>query len=507
MRHRTKTLLLATLLGASLAACRKDWLDLTPATSYTAQNFPVNETQIEQAVVAQYQHARGLVAGSFWHLTEFTSDNTSFLYNATDRGGVPFEQLDEFTATSDNGTFGQIWGSGFNGVARANLVLQNIDRISFSTPERKRVAEAEARFWRAWNYFNLVQLFGAVPIVEQIVTSPEEAANFIDRRPVEEVYERAVLPDLALAVANAQPRATARPGRVTRGAALMLQAKVLMTLRRFPAAREALQALLREGYTLNANFANNFNPATKNSPEAILELQTDLAQGQSISFMGQWAPFGTGTRVWPGGTGSRSGTNQPTQDLIDAFEPNDRRFPVTIAFVNANDFTGILRTQYPNRQIAYSNKFNYWDATALGTNINFPLYRYADALLMLAECLNEEGFPNAQAFELLNSVRSRAGLPSKTQGNPVAALAVNSQAAFRLAIERERQVELAYENHRWFDLVRTGRATEVMTAHGVRERALKGTTIGPGAYQTIRLLFALPQIQVISYGIAQNPGW
>ncbi|HMP94681.1 MAG TPA: RagB/SusD family nutrient uptake outer membrane protein, partial [Phnomibacter sp.] len=137
---------------------------------------------------------------------------------------------------------------------------------------------------------------------------------------------------------------------------------------------------------------------------------------------------------------------------------------------------------------------------------NWPVYRYADAMLMLAECLNEGSFPNAQAFTLLNQVRNRAGLPAKTQGNADPALAINSQADFRLAIERERQVELAGEGHRWFDLVRTGRAAQVMAAHGVVERSIK-TTLNPNAYNTIKLLLPIPLREVQQFGYPQNQGW
>ncbi|MHA7128120.1 RagB/SusD family nutrient uptake outer membrane protein [Algoriphagus namhaensis] len=491
-------------------SCSEDWLELSPRNSYTAGNFPTNESNVRQAVIAQYNHARGLVGGPLWHLTEFRSDNTSFIYNANDRGGTPFEQLDEFIATSDNGSIGSVWGSLFNGVARANLVLNSISTIDFANPTEKAPLEAESRFWRAWNYYHLVMLYGDVPIVEQIVTSPEESVQYTTRQPVQQVYEQIILPDIQFAVENALPKGASgvQAGRVTLGAALMLQSKILMTLGRFAEARVALESLVAQNYSLNPDFSTNFDPASKNSPESILELQTSLSQGQAIGFMGQWAPFGTGQRIWPGGTGSRSGTNAPTQDLIDAFEEGDARLGVTVGFINTSTLPGNspLRQQYPNQDIPYSNKFNYWDATALGSDINWPLYRLSDAYLMLAECLNELGFGNSQAFEYLNLVRRRAGLEDKTQGNSDPTLSINSQEEFRRAIEKERQVELAYENHRWFDLIRTGRAEEVMTAHGVRESELK-PTVTAGAYTNIRLLYAIPQIQVQNYGLTQNPGW
>ena len=128
-------------------------------------------------------------------------------------------------------------------------------------------------------------------------------------------------------------------------------------------------------------------------------------------------------------------------------------------------------------------RFNTWE--------NFPVTRLADVLLMQAEALNEAGFPNAEAFTLLNRVRTRAGLASKTADNADPKLKIASQADFRTAIAQERRVELAFENHRWFDLVRTGQADIVLKAHAVKEKALKNYIL-PASYATINLKFPYP---------------
>ena len=121
---------------------------------------------------------------------------------------------------------------------------------------------------------------------------------------------------------------------------------------------------------------------------------------------------------------------QLTADLNNAFETGDKRKAITLG-VGGTTASPIL----------YTKKFAYWDPANKAKAVKFPVYRYADALLMLAECLHEASFPNAQAFRLLNQVRTRAGLPAKTQASSVIALSVDSKAAFRLAIEQERQVE------------------------------------------------------------------
>jgi hypothetical protein len=275
----------------------------------------------------------------------------------------------------------------------------------------------------------------------------------------------------------------------------MLLAKVQMTQQKFAEAATNLQTLFGLGYALNANYADCFDPTKKNNAESIFEVQADPVLGYSFTFMNQWTPWGTGTTIWPGGSNSRGGLNQPTTDLNNAYETNDRRKAVVIGTSGTGANT-----------ILFMRKFLFWDTANRANPANFPVYRYADALLMLAECLNEAGFPNAQAFALLNQVRTRAGLLAKTQNNTVAALAVNNQEAFRLAIEQERRVELAGENHRWYDLVRTNRADVVMKAHGENEKRAK-STVDRGGYSQIRTIQAIPFREIQQFGYPQNPGW
>lgn len=497
-----KQTIFVTIIGSAclfLAGCKKRFLDLDPVDRYTYYNFPTNESQVDQAVNGAYRKLVPIYNGHLWIWGEMLSDNTSFRYNPNDRGGTAIEEVDEFVALSDNGTFNGMYQESFDGVQRSNYILQNIDGISFSSDSLKSVRTAEARFFRAWHYFNLVRIYGDMPIITKVITDPNEGGNpaaSYPRRPVNEVYAEVILPDAQYAIDNLpQTQPATQRGRLTKAAARMLLAKVLMTRQQFTEAIPLLQAILTSGFSLNASYVNNFNPATKNGPESIFEVQADPLLGYSFNFMNSWTPWGTGTRIWPGGSNSRGGLNQPTASLNNAYEANDNRKAVTIGV----DGTGA-------NAILFMRKFLYWDATQRANPVNFVVYRYADALLMLAECLNETGFPNAQAFTYLNQVRSRAGLPAKTQGNATPSLAVNSQAEFRLAIEQERRIELAGENHRWFDLVRTGRAVAVMQAHGVQEKAIK-TTVNTNAYTNIRTIMAIPNREVLQFGYPQNPGW
>lgn len=486
-----KKILTATLCIVLASSCNNEYLNVEPIDRYVVTNFPKNESQIDQSVIACYRQVFNIVNSSLWVWGDFISDNTSFRYNPNDRGGIAIEELDEFVALADNGNFNNLYRDSYEGVLRSNYVLQNIDGLTFSSDQKKNIRTAEARFFRAWHYFNLVRVYGDVSIITRVLTQPAESRQF-PRESVAKVYTDVIEPDVQFALENLPSTvAVTDKGRLTKGAAIMLMAKVLMTQKRFAEATPILQQITTLGYGLNSTYANNFNPLTKNSVESIFEIQADQNLGYSFGWYGQWTPWGTGTNIWPNGSNSRGGLNQPTKSLLNAFEAGDNRRAVTIGTFN---------------NIDYLNKFRYYDAATRSNPANFPVYRYADALLMLAECLNEAGFPNSQAFTYLNQVRQRAGLLPKTQLNPVPALAINSQEEFRLAIERERRVELAGEAHRWFDLVRTDRAVAVMTAHGIAEKAIK-TTINPNAYTNIKILQAIPFREVNQFGLSQNPGW
>ncbi len=480
------------------AGCKKDFLTLDPVDRYSYYNFPQNESQVDQAVVACYRKLYPIYNNHMWIWGDMLSDNTSFRYNPNDRGGLATEQLDEFVAAANEGNIAGMYRESYEAIERSNYVLQSIADIPFTSDSLKAIREGEALFFRAFHYFNLVQLYGDVPIVTKVLIEPDpNAAINYPRKPAAQVYTDVIIPDATSAI-NKLPATVplAQKGRLTKDAARILLAKVYMVQRRFADALPLLNAVT--GYSLHAQYVNNFNPATKNGVESIFEIQTfpvPSPTAYSFTFMGSWTPWGTGTTIWPGGSNSRGGLNQPTADLNNAYEANDNRKAVTIGSTG----TG------PNT-ILFLRKFLYWDAATRLNPCQWPIYRYADVLLMQAECLNEAGFPNAQAFTNLNLVRTRAGLPNKTQGNVLPALAVNSQDEFRLAIERERRVEFAGEAHRWFDLVRTGRAAAVMQAHGTAEKAIK-TTLDINAYTNIKLVLGIPFREIQQFGYPQNSGW
>ena len=504
MKNQSKYISIALLiLASSISGCKKDFLNQAPESSLTDANFWKTESDLKQGVNGAYSSLRGLGTFSFWLFGEMRSDNTTFQYNAPQRGQENREQVDQFLANSANTLLQDFWRDTYTSIFRCNDVLDKVNNIPMSAASKAQ-SIGEVKFLRAYHYFNLVRQFGGVPLRLEVTKAPADAPSK-GRATVEAVYTQ-IIADLTEA-GNSLPDASAYPaadkGRVSKGSANALLGEVYMTLKRFPDALIALRKVT--GYTLMPTYSSIFLTTNKNNSESVFEIQYYATAGTNLSsnFMYQFAPFNSGTVVTqdPGTNLSfTSGWNTPTTDLISSYEPGDLRKDVSLA----EGFTGTAGFV----AVPYIKKYNQGFVQPGQTNVNFPIIRYADVMLMIAECLNEQGFTaGGEAFNLLNAIRTRAGLPSKTSGNPVATLNVNSQAAFRDAIYQERKVELAFENHRWFDLVRTGKAVEVMNAHGQREIAKAPAQYPSGAYVLTqnKILLPIPQREVILDNLNQNP--
>jgi hypothetical protein len=492
-----------SLLGIalSLTSCKKDFLNQEPESSLLGANFWKTESDLKQGVVGAYASLRGMGGFSYWVFGEMRSDNTTFQYNAPQRGQENREFVDEFLVTPDNILIRDYWRQCYEGIGRCNEVLQNADRIPMSDQAKKQ-ATGEVRFLRAFHYFNLVRQFGGVPLRLTVTTSPGQA-NSEGRATIDAVYTQIItdLNDAAGNLPSVSEYAAADKGRVTKGTANALLGEVLLTQKKYGEALTALRKVT--GYSLLPDYANIFIPSNKNNAESIFEIQyLGSVPDLSSNLMYQFAPFNSGTAVTqdPGTNLSfTSGWNTPTADLIASYEAGDVRKNVSLAegFTTGGNFV----------PVPYVKKYNHGFVQPGQTNVNFPVIRYADVLLMIAECLNEQGFvANGEAFTLLNQVRTRAQLPSKTSGNANPALNVPDQQSFRNAIFQERKVELAFENHRWYDLVRSGNAVAVMTAHGQREKA--GNANLPAnsyAVNTNKLLLPIPQREATLDNLDPNP--
>ncbi len=483
-----------------------DFLSVQPETFTSTDNYYQNEDQIEQAINGVYAELQTLydVGGGtdFWAVTEMRSDNTTFQYNPADRGEDQMEALDDFLIDEDNTDIEAIWSAIYSGVQQTNTILDQIDDAEFQESANREQLEGEARFLRAFYYFHLVRLWGGVPLVTEAVETPNQA--FSEGRASEsEVYDQIITDAQEARTLLPQSHPSEEAGRATEGAARMLLAKVYMTRENFTDAIPELEAIMGMDYGLVSDYADVFSPDNKNHQESIFEIQYQpgISDGaEASSWIYRFAPFNSEGDVvfgFPDLAFNFAGYNIPTFDVIRAYEDGDERKEASIAYY-VND----ENTQYDvalSDSIPFIDKYYHEFDQQGQTRENWPVYRYADALLMYAEALNEEGRTD-EAYDPLDQVRNRAGLGDLSRGL--------SQEQFREAVYHEQRVELAFENHRWYNLKRTDRAVEVMTEHGdeMRDRISRLTDISYNVNEDM-LRYPIPFREVRINDLDQNPGW
>jgi len=496
-----------------LASCQKSFLELYPQSQANVGIFYKSTQDFEQALTGAYAPLRD-VANIAFYTDEMRSDNTEYDYNAKDRGGAGYEQLADFLDDANNGVTASRWQADYNGISRTNVILDRLSTITFDMADAdKNQIIGEAKALRAHYYFDLVRQYGGVPLYLHEVTTQEAA--YLPRSTKDSVYLQ-IVSDLTDAISLLAPPSFPQTGRITKGMAETELALVHMTQKDFTDAIPMLKDVTTMGYALQTDYAKVFDPNNKNNQESIFEIQYQAGnQGQQSTFIYYFIPVTTETENILGISynNSHGGWNIPTQNLIDAYEPGDKRLDATIGVIDGhfNASTDYIPdsvvsivgfTGAPTGETAklFAKKYLHPPyQQVFNTNDNWPVYRYADALLMLAESLNETG-ASADALPYLNQVRQRAGL------SPVS---TTDQSLLRDTIAHERRIELALENHRWPDLVRTGKAISVLTAFGVHQKAIHGYLL-PTSYNVTqdRLIFPVPfrEIQVNSE-LTQNPGY
>ncbi|WP_217606904.1 RagB/SusD family nutrient uptake outer membrane protein [Chitinophaga sp. GbtcB8] len=481
MKFNHHTILLVLLLSS----CGKGFIDLKPVSSVTTDNFYQTAEDFTNAVNGAYNALRtgGTYGADSYIFGEVRSDNSTPVASGsvTDQ-----DEFDRFYIRTTNPFINNRWSNSYTAIGRCNAILGRIDPITMDNALKARYI-GEAKFLRALFYFNLVRTFGDVPLVLKEIINPDEGYEY-GRNPKADVYAQ-IEKDLTEA-AEALPASYtgADAGRATQGAAKAMLGRVLLTQKKYAPAAVQLKAVIDLGqYMLVPVYADFFKVNNKNNKEAIFDVQYKSGGiGQGNPWPNSFAPQNSGNAVIQFGGG---GNNVPTDDLVNDYEAGDQRQAATIAtsYVNASGAT------IPGNFVK-----KYYDVpTVINDNgNNIPIIRYADVILMYAECLNEAGYvAGGEAFTYLNAVRSRAGL------NDLTATEVPSQAAFRLAMEHERRVEFAFENLRWYDLVRTDRAMTVING-----KAAQINPVNPVTPQN--QVFPIPQsqIDINSSKITQNEG-
>ncbi len=474
----------AGLLLLSLTACEDKLLNITSQTNLTTATYFQTQADFQAAVTATYEPLRGLY-GQAYVMGEMHSDNARYQYNPADRGQQDAENVADFIAQPSNGFVYNKYVTNYRIISRANQVLSQIDAATFDQTARNTL-KGEALFLRALAYAELAQYYGAVPLHLAPVTDRTQAA--LPLSPADSVLAR-VVRDARLAATLLPGKKTQVAGRATTGAAKTLLGNIYLVRKQYAAAETVLREVVTSGdYSLLPTYAAAFDPANKNSSESVFEVQYQVgSDGYASNFIYGMLPRPLAASTVAALTGVTNpqvisqfeAFNVPTPDIIAAYEPSDARKAATIDYTTTTD-----GKQYP-----YVRKYLHPHGQFGLTNDNWPVYRYSEVLLLLAEALNEQGKPT-DAAPFLNQVRARAGLAATTQ---------TGQTNLRTALANERRVELAFENKRWLDLVRTGQAVATITAYGTRVKANPtayyfpaGAGPVPSAFTNVSLTFPLP---------------
>lgn len=449
----------ATLL-IMFQSCKKDFLEVPPQGQQASEQFWQTEADATKAVNAMYAnlHEWKQVAFAPIAVESMGSDDAEKGSSASD--ATFMNNFDNYTASSTEGQLQDFWSGQYQEINFCNQVLNHVDTMNIDAGLRDRYL-AEAKFIRAYCYFRLVRAFGDVPLRLHL---PQDASEYnIPRTPKEEVWA-AIEQDLTDA-ASVLPQSyvAADLGRVTKGAALSLHAKVAMYQQKWDEVLDFTDQVISSGqYSLFPDYEQLFRVANENSAESVFELQVSIVSGNPDASNSQYSQV-QGVR---GSTGGGWGFNVPTQNLADAYEEGDPRRDATIIFrgetTPEGDAIPVSGDNPMYNQKSYVPFSAYVSGYNEGAQQNVRVIRYAEVLLMNAEAANESG-NTSQALSSLNKVRARARgdnediLPDVT---------TTDQSELRLAIWHERRVEFGMEFDRYFDVIRQGRGEEVFGPKG-----------------------------------------
>lgn len=462
--------ILLTVLALLLGAC-SDFLTENLQGTYSNATFYKTEAHALLAITGVYNAASFVsTENHLWVFGDVASDDATKGGLAGDQSDIQF--IDEFSYSRNNGSLEKIWKYYYEGISRANYLLYYSPGIDMNEDLKSRIL-GEAKFLRAYFYFNLVNIFGEIPIKLNPPINPDEINK--PKSPIANVYAQ-IEKDLTEAIAAIGTK-DKEIGRVTNGAAWGLLAKTFIYQQKWEAALAAIAAVDALGlYSLEAVYKNNFIDSTQNNKESLFELQHLSDQLPKLgSHLNQYfsPPKDNGYYF-----------NVPLQNFVNEFEKTttnipDPRLDYTVGragqkWINGEDFDPAWSpTGYLQKKHSQPLK----EEPIIGdASLNYVYLRYADILLMKAEALNEAG-RSSEALVPLNAVRKRAResyLFDKSLAGfgtvPVGLLPdvqLTNQQTVRDAIRHERRVELGFEFHRFFDLIRYGKQTA--------EAALTGT--------------------------------
>ncbi|MCG2461659.1 RagB/SusD family nutrient uptake outer membrane protein [Flavobacteriaceae bacterium F89] len=477
------TIIIISICFLSLTTC-KDELDLLPLDRVTVESFYKTRSDFDGAIFASYSSIQDFWGtstetlgerGEFWKLTLTSTDDVAY-DNVTSDGRS--QDIDNLQFRSSDVPFAAIYTQLYEGIYRANLVLENLDGDNELTAEDKTVLGAEAKFLRAWFHFQAMKMFGTPPLALKVGTNLTDLA--LPNATQDELYS-AILDDLTTAAAGLPDSwDSSNTGRATSWTAKSYIGKVNVWKKDWPAAISAFQDVVQNGpYMLMPEYASNFNFDSENNLESIFEIQF----GGPYSDDNIWVFDDTHSEnfkasqgiarsnYWDAGNGAPGGKNgwfPPTQSIVDAFEPGDIRADFSIYkagdtyYVWGNGQTLSLPYDPAWSSTGYTIKKYDGEHNSVGANHspneqsdwnNERWFRFSELKLLYAEALIEGGGDLTIAKQQIDDVRQRAGLPI-----------LDASADLTQAMRQEKRVELAFEPHRWFDIVRWGIGSQIFGA-------------------------------------------
>ncbi len=511
-----QSIVLILLVCIGLTACNSV-IDLYPQSNLNTGTYYNNLAEVQAGLTGCYNGLQSPMINE-WELTELRSDNA--------KQGSPgslsspnrdLSDLDMFIPATIHGDMYSYWLATYNNIRNANIVLQKLGvvydpatgtinlkdiSITIKDADRKQLA-GEALFIRGYHYFNLVRLFGGVFLVHTPISA--EAAKTINRSSAAETY-KLIDADLKTATTYLSTTkfaqiATTDIGKATSWAAKGLLGKVYLTLNRKPEAVTLLQDVItNSGYSLQSSYANVFSITNEMNSEILFTVRYKAGGlGLGSRFGNDFGPLSSGSSVI---NGSGLGYNAPTFEFDSVYSAKDARKATMFATYGTGTAARLYVKKYLTPVVLANDGESDW-----------PILRYADVLLMLAEAQGN----SATSIGLINQVRVRTTLPALPT--------TLTTAQFEQALADERRFEFAFENQRFFDLVRfnttmtTIKAEDVLKKHFALEYA-KHYTLYPAPVLTLaqlqskvtadKLLLPIPQHELDTnpqLGILQNPGY
>jgi len=482
-------ILFSLILALTLYSC-EDFLDVKPVSQSIAVQNESSDSILYKSASEVESALAGVYAGfrnEYFELDYFVNGDAQSDDAYAGADNPANFQIDDYNIDATNSNVSRDWAYLYSIIGQANSVINNVDAVTDPalTDTRKQEIKSEASFIRAFMYFQLVQLWGDVPLqLEEIQTISAELLPeiypimFPPRAPMADVYKQ-IIADLEAALPGAKTSSVDK-GFVTKGAVNAMLAKVYATQEPhdWQKVLKYCDDVISGGYSLLPEYDQLWDNAHENSSEAIFEINYE---GTSSS--GNW-----GASMFIGMDWKKF--NIPSNDLVAAFDAENDviRKASSITFLDVSGKWSDIH--WPQTSYPFINKYRI---NISPSPQNYIFLRLADILLLKAEALNETGDVGGAA-SLVNQIRSRVSLPNTTAGD---------QAAMRLAIEKERRLELAFEGHRWYDLKRTGRAIEVIN----NAKGVDGVNLGY-TLDVNKQLWPIPQAEIDkNTKLVQNPGY